>query len=220
MLAWLNLLFTQVERDERQRRRERRMEEARIEVERIQEEYDRRQIRMGVELRREWEWYVFQVWREGRDELMRGVTKHAFNMVDFILLTKDFQKGFALSKSVFCYPERRMEVFYKNASTRKKCKIHLNGFEGASWFDYQIQLTRFLPKNAKIIEITIFHNDYKMVVVFLPRVFVQKRIRAYKCSLLSVNLKTGEARNGTTSSFRPSIYNPRVETPNDDEYLF
>ena len=219
MLTWLNWLFSQVERDERQRRRERRMEEAQREVERIQEEYNRRQRRMGDEVRREWEWYEFQGWREGRDELRRGITAHAFNMVDFILLTKKVQQLLSLSESIFYYPETKLEVFYKNKNSRKKCKIHLNGFEGASWFDYQIQLTRFLPKNAKIIEITIIHHDSKMVVVFLPSVFVQKRQRIYKCSLLTVDTKTGDATWGT-NSFTPSTYNPRIEGPKDYEYLF
>ena len=153
---------------------------------------------------------VERVERYNFRELIDGVTTHAFNMVDFIMAAKDFGEKLALRKSVFCYSKTRLQVFFKNKGKSKKCKIHLKGFKGASWFNYQIQLTRFLPKNAEIIEITILHACYEMVVVFLPRVFVQKKQRKYKCPLLTVDTKTGEATWGT-NSFYPSIYNPIVE---------
>ena len=194
-----------------------RMQEAAIQVERIQEEYHRMQRRRMAD---EWVWCEFQGWREGRDELRRGITRHAFNMVDFMVLTKDFQNRLYLSESIFCCPETRLEVFYKNKSTRAKRVMHLVGFRGASWFDYQIQLTRFFPKVARIIEITVVHDDSKMVVVFLPRVFVQKRARIYKCPLITVYTKTGEYVINDMAGFYPSTYNPRIINPNDDEYLF
>ena len=141
-------------------------------------------------------------------------------MADFMLVAKSLQKGLLLSESIFHYPKTKIEVFHEGKKKKgKKCMIHLQGYEGASWFDYQIQLTRFLPKNAKIIEITIIYKHIKMVVVFIPRVFVQKRKRKYKCTLLTVNLKTGDSTLGTTS-FTPSTYNPRLEGPSDDGYLF
>ena len=106
------------------------------------------------------------------------ITTHAFGMVDFILATKYFQKRFFLKEPIFNYSNTKVEVFYKNKNPRKKVKktnkILLNGFYEASWFDFQIQLTRFLPKDSKVIDITISHCNSRLVVVFLPRVFTPK----------------------------------------------
>ena len=192
---------------------ERRKKEVQMQVERMK--------RNGV--RKEEAWYEFQRWREGRDELRRGITTHAFNMVDFIFAAKDFQKRLYLEESIFYYPNTKVEVFYKNKNPRKKVKVTkkilLNGFHGASWFDFQIQLTRFLQKDSQVIDITISHYDSSLVVVFLPRVFTPKKRKGHQCQLLTVDTKTGESTCGFTT-FQPSIYNPRIEGPNDDEYLF
>ena len=147
-----------------------------------------------------------------RYELIDGLTTHAFNMVDFMLAAKDFSKRLALCKSVFYYPNTRLEVFFeRKKDKRKKCKIHLKGFKGASWFDYQIQLAWFLREDTNIIEISIIHNYYKMVVVFLPRTsFKPRGRRRYKCPLLTVDTKTGNKTWGT-NSFNPSTYNPLIE---------
>ena len=193
-----------------------RMQEAARRAARIQEEHQMMgENRVGDD----WVWCVFQGWREGRNESRRGITRPAFNMVDFMLVAKDIQKRLSLSESIFHYPETRIVVFYENKKRGKKCMMRLEGYEGASWFDYRIQLIRFLPKNAKIIEITIFHKDSKIVVVFIPRVFVQKISKKYNCPVLDVDTKTGDSTR-STSSLIPSTYNPRMVKPEDDEYLF
>lgn len=145
-----------------------------------------------------------------REKLAQGFTTHAFNMADFTLLVKDLTEKVGFMHSIFFYPETRLQVFYKDERTGKKSKIHLEGFRGASWFDYQIQLERFFPRNKKIIQIKIAYEIYEMVVVFLPRVFIQKKSRKYTCPLVTVDIKTGEATLGT-DSFYPSMYNPIVE---------
>ena len=158
-------------------------------------------------------------WQEERNE----TTTHAFDMVDFILATKDFQKRLSLEESIFYYPNTKVEVFYKNKNPRKKVKVTnkilLNGFHGASWFDYQIQLTRFLPKDSQVIDVTISYGNSRLVVVFLPRVFTPKMGKNHQCQLLTVDTKTGETTFGFTT-FRPCIYNPLIEGPKDYEYLF
>ena len=123
----------------------------------------------------EWnhEWNEYHRRREEADELREVVTTHAFNMIDFMFAVKDFCKRLSLSKSIFHYQDTMLQVFFsRRKGKNKECMIFLKGFEGASWFDYQIQLTRFLQKDAKIIEVSIIHNYAKtnfskMVVVFL-----------------------------------------------------
>ena len=147
-------------------------------------------------------------------ELILDITTHAFDMVDFIFATKDFEKRLFLEKPIFHYSNTQVAVFYKNKNPRKKVKVTkkilLNGFYGASWFDFQIQLTRFLPKDSQVIDITISYGNSRLVVVFLPRVFTPKKGKDHQCQLLTVVTKTGEATFGFTT-FRPSTYNPRIE---------
>ena len=153
-----------------------------------------------------------------RLEPILEITTHAFDMVDFILATKDFQKRLFFKEPIFNYSKTNVAVFYKNKNPRKKVKktkkILLRFFFGASWFDFQIQLTRFLPKDAKVIDIIISHCNSRLVVVFLPRVFTPKIERNHHCQLLTVDVKTGKTSPGYTT-FRPSTYNPLIEETKD-----
>ena len=88
--------------------------------------------------------------------------------------------------------------------------IILKGFSKASWFDFQIQLTRFLPEKGKIIDITISNGYSRLNVVFLPRVFTPKIGRDHCCQLLIVDTKTGEATSDEII-FRPNLYDPPIE---------
>ena len=156
-------------------------------------------------------------------EEMNETITHAFNMVDFILVVRDFQERLYLEESIFCYQNTKEEVFYKPKKKKKRekvtKKILLNGFNGASWFDYQIQLARFLPNDSKVIDIAISHCDSRLVVVFLPRVFTQKKKGILQCQLLTVDTKTGMTTCGFTT-FLPCFYNPRIIGRKDHEYLF
>ena len=158
-------------------------------------------------------------WDFSRCKEGRMTTKHAFDMVDFMLLARGFSKVLFLEKSIFCYPETRMEVFFKKKNSRKKSLIRLEGHEGASWFDYHIQLTRFLPDKVRIAEISISYRGIKMVVLFVPRVFKKIGGLDCSCSLLTVNTKTGGATWRTTF-YSQSTYNPRIVGKHDVEYLF
>ena len=154
-------------------------------------------------------------------ERSRGGTTHAFNMVDFILATKDFEKRLSLEKPIFYYQNTEVAVFYKYLKKNKgrTKKILLRGFCGASWFDYQIQLVRFLPKFAQVIDISVSYGYSILLVVFLPRAFTPRIGKRHHCPLLTVDIKTGESFFELVR-FRPSTYNPRIEGPEDWEYLF
>ena len=154
-----------------------------------------------------------------RDGLV--VTTHAFNMVDFILVTRNFEKRLSLKKPIFYYSNTIVEVFYKNPSKKKgkTKKILLTGFCGASWFDFQIQLTRFFTRVCKVIDITISLDYSKLIVVFLPRVYTSKIGKNHHCPLLTVDTKTDESYSENII-FSPSTYNPRIESPKDYDYLF
>ena len=147
------------------------------------------------------------------------ITTHAFEMVDFRSATKDFEKRLSLEKPIFHYSETQVAMFYKNPKkrARKTKRILLRGFYGASWFDFQIQLARFLPKDAQIIDITISYGNSSLLVVFLPRVFTPKIGKNHHCPLLTVDIKTGEIFSEHIR-FRPSTYNPPIEETKD--FLF
>ena len=152
--------------------------------------------------------------RQSLDRTIR-ITTHAFNMVDFILAVKDFEKRLFLEKPIFYYPNTQVEVFYKKNKKKKKreCgtgKILLMGFYGACWFDFQIQLARFLPSKHKIIEINISMGNSNLDVFFLPRVFTPRIGRNHRCQLLTVDIKTGEALLENIR-FRPNPYDPPIE---------
>ena len=107
--------------------------------------------------------------------------------------------------------ETRKTTFGPNGKTKK---ILLNGFYGASRFDFQIQLTRFLPKDANIIDITISYGDSSLLVVFLPRVYTPKD--KHRSPLLTVDTKTGET-SSKRITFHPSTYNPLIGWIYDEE---
>ena len=105
-------------------------------------------------------------------------------------------------------------MFYQTFRGKKTKKILLNGFSGASRFDFQIQLTRFLPKDANIIDITISNGKSSLLVVFLPRVYTPKD--KHRCSLLTVDTKTGET-SSKRITFHSSTYNPLLGWTYDEE---
>ena len=135
-----------------------------------------------------------------------GITTHAFDVLEFNFAIKDFEKRLFLGgTSIFSYSKTQVSVFYQTFRGKKTKKILLNGFSGASRFDFQIQLTRFLPKDANIIDITISNGDSSLLVVFLPRVYTPKD--KHRCPLLTVDTKTGET-SSKRITFCPSTYNP------------
>ena len=151
------------------------------------------------------------------------ITTHAFDVLDFNSAIKDFEKRifcvesiFSYSgTSIFSYSGTQVSVFYQTfRSNGKTKKILLNGFYGASRFDFQIQLTRFLPKDANIIDITISCGNASLLVVFLPRVYTPKE--KHRCPLLTVDTKTGET-SSKRITFHPSTYNPLIGWIYDEE---
>ena len=145
-----------------------------------------------------------------KDEFIASMPKldiitHAFDVLDFNSAIKDFEKRLLCGTSIFSYSGTQVSVFYQTFRGKKTKKILLNGFSGASRFDFQIQLTRFLPKDANIIDITISNGDSSLLVVFLPRVYTPKD--KHRCPLLTVDTKTGET-SSKRITFHPSTYNP------------
>ena len=143
------------------------------------------------------------------------LTTHAFGVLDFNSAIKDFEKRLPRVESIFSYSRTQVSVFYQTFGPNGKTKkILLNEFYGASRFDFQIQLTRFLPKNANIIDITISYGDSSLLVVFLPRVYTPKD--KHRCPLLTVDTKTGET-SSKRITFHPSTYNPLIGWIYDEE---
>ena len=142
------------------------------------------------------------------------ITTHAFDVLDFNSAIKDFERRLLCRSSIFSYSETQVSVFYQTFRRNKTKKILLNGFSGASRFDFQIQLTRFLPKDANIIDITISNGDSSLLVVFLPRVYTPKD--KHRCPLLTVDTKTGET-SSKRINFHPTTYNPLIGRIYDEE---
>ena len=154
------------------------------------------------------------------DEFVASIPKldiitHAFDVLDFNSAIKDFEERLLCrTSSIFSFSGTQVSVFYQNLRGKKTKKILLNGFSGASRFDFQIQLTRFLPKDANIIDITISYGNASLLVVFLPRVYTPQE--KHRCPLLTVDTKTGET-SSKRITFRPSTYNPLLGWTYEEE---
>ena len=134
------------------------------------------------------------------------ITTHAFNVSDFNFAIRDFENRLFLSEtSIFSYTKTQVSVFFQTFRGKETKKILLNGFPGVYKFDFRVQLARFLPKDANIIDITISSGESSLLVVFLPRVFTSKG--KHCCPLLTVDTKTGET-SSKRINFYPNTYNP------------
>ena len=154
-----------------------------------------------------------------KDEFIASIPKlviitRAFDVLEFNSAIKDFEERLLCVGSIFSYSRTQVSVFYQTFMRKKTKKIFLNGFSGASRFDFQIQLTRFLPKDANIIDITISNGKSSLLVVFLPRVYTPKD--KHRCFLLTVDTKTGET-SSKRITFHSSTYNPLLGWTYDEE---
>ena len=94
--------------------------------------------------------------------------------------------------------------------------LELRGYSGASWFNFEMGLFKFLPKGAQIIEVVLFHEKERMNIMFLPKVLFKERKQYHKKIVKMWNGKTIKKDNRYT----PCVCNHRILGPKDYNYLF
>ena len=134
------------------------------------------------------------------------------DVVDMYFAFKAFEKKFKIS--IFSCPDVEIWIFHKKPG-KKGClrELRLNGSEGNTKFDFQLQVARFIPSFSNVIHIRVrLRGNVELFIAFLPKFFVLDRSCIFK--VLIVDTKSGRVIRSSFGEIWPNEV-PRIR----DDYF-
>ena len=133
------------------------------------------------------------------------ITVATSDVVDMYFTFKAFEKKFKIS--IFSCPDVEICIFYKKFGKKGGLReLRLNGSEGNTKFDFQVQVARFIPSFSNVIHIRVkLRGNVELFIVFLPKFFVLDRTCIFK--VLVVDTKSGRVIHSRLCKIWPSDLN-------------